>query len=140
MQKASWEQSTGSTKTSRKCEPNWLSTKIRMLFSSYRMDQYADPDGFLSQMGIVLAEFDPQIVAIVTSPLTGIQRKSEFPPTIAKVVEECNRVAAELAAEEIRRREPKRIAERVSHSPIPEGMDYDSMFAKYGRPIGFFEQ
>ncbi len=139
MEKVSWEPSTDLTKTSRKCEPGWLSIKIRMLFGSYRLDQYPDPDGFLAIAGTVLEQYDPQIVAIVTSPLTGIQRKCKFPPTIAELVEECDRVKQELADTERRRHAPKGTPVRASPPPIDPDRTYEAMFKKYGRPIGFFE-
>jgi hypothetical protein len=140
MEKVSWVPSTDSTKASPKCDPGWLSIKLRMLFSSYRIDQYPDPDGFLAQAGIVLGEYDPQIVAIVTSPLTGIQRKLKYPPTIAELVEECDRVRDEIGAEAKRRASPRIVFKPPERRDRPKpGEDYDSMFAKYGRPIGFFE-
>lgn len=125
---------------SRKCEPGWLLIKMQMLFSSYRLDQYPDPKAFMAQIGMVLDQYDPQVVAIVTSPLTGIQRKCKFPPSIAEVVDECNRVRDGLSAEEARRLSPKIVFRPPDRRGGPKpGEDYDSMFAKYGRPIGFFE-
>jgi hypothetical protein len=140
VEKVSWVPSTDSTKTLRKCEPGWLSIKIRMLFSSYRLDQYPDPDGFVAIMGTVLEQYDPQVVAIVTSPLTGIQRKCKFPPSIAEVAEECDRVRDEIDAEARRRASPRIVFKPPERRDRPKpGEDYDSMVAKYGRPIGFFE-
>jgi hypothetical protein len=129
-----------SSTRSTKCEPGWLLTKMQMLFSSYRLDQYPDPKAFMAQMGMVLGQYDAQVVAIVTSPLTGIQRKLKFPPSIAEVVEECDRVKAELAETERRRQEPKPIAIRVEHPKLDPDQSYEAMFKKYGRPIGFFER
>lgn len=133
-------QAVPSSPPSTKCEPAWLADKIKMLFSSYRLDNYPEPKLFLAQVGMVLERYDAMVVAIVTSPLTGIQRKSKFPPSIAELVEECDRISADLIAEKQRRAQPKMVPQRVSHSPIPEGQDYDSMFKQYGRPIGFFEK
>lgn len=125
---------------STRCEPVWLADKIKLLFSSYRLDHYPEPELFMAQVGTVLEKYDAAIVAQVTSPLTGIQRKCKFPPTIAEVVEECDMVAADMARAEELRRAPKVAREPQRRDrPGRPGEDYDSMFAKYGRPIGFFE-
>jgi hypothetical protein len=133
------EPSTGSMKTSRRCEPGWLSTKIRMLFSSYRLDQFPDPEAFMAQIGTVLEQYDPQVVSIATSPLTGIQRKCKFPPSIAEVVEFCDQVRADIAATAARREAKIARPERAARQPIEQERSYEAMFKQYGRPIGFFE-
>ena len=122
-----------------KCEPVWLADKIKLLFSSYRLDSYPDPELFMAQIGTILERYEAPVVAAVTSPLTGIQRKCKFPPTIAELVEECDSVRRDMAEAERRRREPERKGVRVEHRQVMPGEDFDSMFKKYGRPIGFFE-
>jgi hypothetical protein len=123
-----------------KCEPAWLADKLRLLFSAYRIDSYPDPKLFMAQVGMVMEKYDAQVVAIVTSPLTGIQRKCKFPPSIAEVVEECDRVRDEINAEARRRASPRIVFKPPERRDRPKpGEDYDSMVAKYGRPIGFFE-
>jgi hypothetical protein len=128
-----------SSPRSTKCEPAWLADKIKLLFSSYRVDHYPEPELFMAQVGTVLEQYDASVVAMVTSPLTGIQRKCKFPPTIAELVEECNAIRNDMAEASRVRHEPERRAVRVEHPPMRPGEDYDAMFAKYGRPIGFFE-
>lgn len=124
---------------SKKCDPGWLADKMKILFSAYRLDDYPDPKGFMVQMGMVLENYDPQIVAYVTSPLTGIQRKSKFPPSIAEVVSACVDAKIELAEAERRRNEPVRVVEKIVHDPIPPGQGYEEMVAKHGKPVGRFE-
>src|ERR1700676_5014825 len=68
----------------------------RMLFGAYRADQYADPDGFMIQLGMVLEQYSDEIVVYVTDPRTGVQRDSVWPPSIAEVVRACNACHAEL--------------------------------------------
>lgn len=133
-------QAVRSSKQSTKCDPGWLADKIKILFSSYRLDQYPEPKSFLAQVGMVLEQYDAAIVAHVTSPLTGIQRKCKFPPSIAEVVEECERVSIEMA-EAARRRATKVNLNRepIRRDKPKPGEDYDSMFKQYGRPIGRFE-
>jgi hypothetical protein len=60
------------------------------VLSSYRRDDFANPDGFLAQLGLVLEQYDDAVIRWVTSPLTGIQRQCKFPPSIAEVVEACD--------------------------------------------------
>lgn len=60
-----------------------------MLFSAYRKDDYADPDGFLVQLGSVLETYPEWVVKQVTDPRTGIQRTAKFPPSIAEVTSAC---------------------------------------------------
>lgn len=60
-----------------------------MLFASYRAADYADPDGFAVQLAAVLSEFPEEVVRYVTSPMTGIQRRSKWPPTISEVLQAC---------------------------------------------------
>lgn len=128
-----------SSERSPKCEPNWLAEKMAVLFSAYRLDNYPDPKGFMAQAGMVLERYDPQVVAMVTSPLTGIQRKCKFPPTIAELVEECDRVAVELVDTERRRNAPKMARDPVVHRVIEPGQGFDEMVKKHGKPIGRFE-
>ncbi|MDI3563540.1 hypothetical protein [Bradyrhizobium sp. Arg816] len=61
----------------------------KILFSAYRADQYADPEGFMTSLGAVLEQFPAEVIVYVTDPRTGIQRRSKWPPTISEVVEAC---------------------------------------------------
>jgi hypothetical protein len=60
------------------------------VFGSYRRDDFADPDSFLLQLGMVLERYSDDIIREVTSPVTGVQRRSKFPPAIAEMVEACD--------------------------------------------------
>lgn len=71
--------------------------QIQMLFVSYRRADYADPDGFIASLAIVLAQYPEEVVIYVTHPETGIQRTIKFPPTIPEVVEACDNRVAYLA-------------------------------------------
>src|SRR5262245_50014082 len=63
---------------------------IKMIFSAYRKDDYADAKGFVAQLGTILQTYPPSVVEHISSPMTGIQRKSKWPPNIADIVEACN--------------------------------------------------
>jgi hypothetical protein len=66
-----------------------ITKQVKVLFSAYRRDDFADPEGFVAQLGVVLEKYDPAVIVAVTDPRTGLQRKSDFPPSIAKVVAAC---------------------------------------------------
>lgn len=65
-----------------------------MLLAAYRKDDYADPLGFVTQLGVVLEKYPEWVVRYVTEPTTGVQRTSKFPPSIAEVVEACEDIYA----------------------------------------------
>jgi hypothetical protein len=66
------------------------------LLSAYRKDDYADSIGFVRQLGTILEQYSPHVIEAVTSPLTGLQRRYKFPPSIAEVVAACDEEAARL--------------------------------------------
>lgn len=69
----------------------------RILFSSYRRDQYDDPESYMASLGMVFEGYSDEVICYVTSPRTGVQRKVKFPPTISEVVEACDDHTAYLA-------------------------------------------
>ncbi len=74
------------------------------VFSAYRIDQFADPDGFKIQLGAVLEQYPDEVITYVCDPRTGIQRRSKFPPTISEMVEACDEHRAFL--EKLRKQRP----------------------------------
>lgn len=66
-----------------------MAAAIQRLFSAYRRDDFADPEGFVVQLGTVLCDFPEDVVDFITSPRTGIQRRSKWPPTISEIVSAC---------------------------------------------------
>lgn len=68
-----------------------------MLFSAYRRDDFSDPEGFVTQLGVILCDFPEEVVNYVTSPKTGLQRRSKWPPTISEVLEACEQHQEHLA-------------------------------------------
>jgi hypothetical protein len=106
-----------------------------MLFGAYRADQYADPDGFMVQLGMVLEQYSDDIVVYVTDPRTGIQRSIRWPPTIAEVVSACDARNAELQRIE-RYMNWGRNNERQLESPKDNRPTHEELIAKYGRNFG----
>lgn len=72
-----------------------IARAIEVLLSAYRRDDYADSAGFVTQLGAVFEGYSEGVIEHVTSPRTGLQRTCKFPPSVAEVVEACEREAAE---------------------------------------------
>lgn len=71
--------------------------QARMIFSAYRRDDFADPDGFVLQLGMILERYSDEVVIEVSHPLSGIQRRHKGrPPDIAAIVEACDEIAARI--------------------------------------------
>ncbi len=114
----------------------------RRVYGAYRKDDFADPDSFLAQLGMVLERYPDEIIRHVTSPITGIQRRSKFPPTIAEVAEACDNEVARV--ERIQRlgalrtapREPRVTQHRANVFVPPYAPQYADMVerAKTGDP------
>ncbi len=101
----------------------WISSRAQLVFAAYRRDDFADPHGFVAQLGMVLESYPDSVIGHITSPRTGIQRTSKFPPTIAEIVE----AADDRAAHEMRMRKyagiarpPRRPPREVTTDENPE--------------------
>ena len=66
----------------------------RMIFSAYRRDDFADPEGFIAQVGAVLERYDDVVIEAVSNPRNGIQRRSNFPPNVKEIGDACEAEAA----------------------------------------------
>jgi hypothetical protein len=121
-----------------RCDPSWLAGRIQLLFSAYRKDDYNDPQGFVMQLGAILEAFPVEVVEYITSPMTGIQRRLKFPPSLAEIVEACQAEMAHL--EKVRKYSS--MPPPLPRLPKPKysaDQSYEAMTKKYGRPIGVFE-
>ena len=74
-----------------------IAKQARVLFLAYPRSDYDDPDSTLATYVSVLEGYSDVVVEHVTSPKTGIQRRSKFAPRVAELVTECDRAAADLA-------------------------------------------
>ncbi len=74
-----------------------IARQARILFSAYRRDDFADPEAFVLQLGVVLEAYADEVINTVTHPRTGLQRRCKFPPSIAEVVEACDSEAERIA-------------------------------------------
>jgi len=69
---------------------DWITKCAQQILGSYRKDDFADPDSYLTQLAMVLERYDDDVIRAVTSPATGIQRTCKFPPAIAEFIEFIN--------------------------------------------------
>jgi hypothetical protein len=136
-----------------------IAKQIEVLFSAYRRADYADPVGFVAQLGAILEGYPEDVIVYVTSPQTGLQRRLTFPPSIPEVVKACDERVAELH----RQRQAEDWAERKRESdrlkrlaPPPQAVRERPQFATNGnrlisyhelitefdgkRPVGRFEK
>lgn len=77
-----------------------ITRQIKILLSSYRRDDYADPDGFVVQVAALFGRQSRNVIVEVTNPLNtrSIQRKHPtFPPNIGEVAEAIEAEANEQA-------------------------------------------
>ena len=91
-----------------------IGDQIAVLFAAYRKADYADPDGFTTQLAVVLSDYPDEVIMEVTSPRTGVQRTHKWPPSIAETVEAC-----EAAFEPIKRRWEREERERERARALP---------------------
>ena len=61
-----------------------------LIYSAYRPDDFAKPDLFVLQLGMVLEGYSDEVIRQLADPRTGIQRRRKKPPSIADIVEACD--------------------------------------------------
>ena len=110
------------------------------LFSSYRADQYADPEGFKNSLGAVLEGFPDEVIRYVCDPRTGIQRRLKWPPAISEIVEACEehqeflfRARTAKPAVFIRLPEPERPAGYLANIFVPENNRRYPLFVAWAK-------
>ena len=64
------------------------------IFSAYRRDDFANPEVFLVELGVVLEEYPNEVIAHVASPRTGIVRTAKFVPSLAEIITACDEEVA----------------------------------------------
>jgi hypothetical protein len=64
---------------------------------AYPTTDYEEPTGALKSYVSVLEDYSDAIIRFVTSPKTGLQRRSKFAPRLAELVTACDEAAAYIA-------------------------------------------
>jgi hypothetical protein len=74
-----------------------IARQIKILLSSYRRDDYADPEGFVTQVGALMERYPERVIVAATDPLNhrSIQRRHQFPPNFKEVADSLELEAAE---------------------------------------------
>lgn len=87
---------------------------MKRLIGAYRKGEAEDPETYTRSIAIVLSAYPQDVVRRVTDPLTGIQSRTQWLPTVNEVREACeremlpirNRLASEARiAEQFRERD-----------------------------------
>jgi hypothetical protein len=108
----------------------------RILFSAFRSDQFSDPEGYLNSLGLVLEQYPNDVIIHITDPRTGVQRHLKWPPTIAEIVDACDKRMQELARAESFRNWGKKDEPLAIEAPREERPTKEEMKAKYGEDWG----
>lgn len=107
----------------------WILAQAKQVFGSYRKDDFADPDSFLAQLGMILERYSDDIIAKACHPVTGIQRVYRTPPSMAAIAEFCDDESERLARirqmATLRRQEP---------APRPIGQNRANVFVPADSP------
>jgi hypothetical protein len=112
---------------------DWITHQAKVVLAAYRRDDFADAEGFVVQLGVVLERYADAVISEVTSPLTGIQRQCKFPPSIAEVVEFCNEcLRRSNYASEWEKRSRQQVEERarIEREQAREPLEYRKQVAK----------
>lgn len=67
-----------------------ITQAARLIFSAYRKDDFADPETFVFQLGIILGRYPDDVIVQLSDPLIGIQRRRKRAPSLADIVEACD--------------------------------------------------
>lgn len=62
------------------------------IFSAYRADSYGSPEhaeGYKANVKAVLGQYPDEVIMHISDPRTGVQRASDYPPSIARIVTAC---------------------------------------------------
>jgi hypothetical protein len=89
-----------------------ITRQIKVLLSSYRRDDYADPDGFVAQVGVIMERYPERVILAATEPTysRSIQRRYQFPPNIKEVADALEEEAVEQHRLAAAARQPKPIS------------------------------
>lgn len=123
---------------SQNCDRNWLLSRLEMVLSGYRKADYHDPKAFALQVAMNLEKYPAEVIEYVTSPTTGIQTRSQWPPTLAEIVKACQAEQDHLNLLAKYSNSPR--SERLPAPKFSVAESYETMVEKYGRPFGPFEK
>ena len=119
-------------------DENWLIGRIEMILSGYRKADYHNLEAFLTQAAMILRKFPADIIEFVSAPETGIQTRSQWPPSLAEILDACT--AEQNHREKVARYSAMGpIAKRLPPPKFSAQQSFETMTKKHGRPFGPFE-
>jgi len=119
-------------------DENWLLSRIEMILAGYRKADYHNLEAFLTQAAMILRKFPADIIEFVSAPETGIQTRSQWPPSLAEILNAC--VAEQTHREKVARYSSMGpIAKRLPPPKFSVQQSFETMTKKHGRPFGPFE-
>lgn len=97
-----WQKPQETASTKPLCDPTKAKAYTLTLAGAYRSSDVDDPQVFLANTVAVLTGYTEEVASAVCHPRTGIQRRLKWPPSVAELVEACDKEAGELANRERR--------------------------------------
>lgn len=101
----------------------------------YRQSLFPDAEMAARAFVSVLVRYPESIVIAVTEPATGIPSKLKWPPSIAEVVEACDKVMEPILRDYERKMVDHRHREALPPPPAGPKMTMEEMETKLGRPL-----
>lgn len=110
-----------------------------MVFGAYRKDEFADPENFLLQLGMVLERYSDSVIERVSDPRNpdSLQRRCKFPPSIAEAGELVDAESVQQARSAhyrtlpaFEKREPRVVPEPATVLVRPTSPQYLDMLAR----------
>jgi hypothetical protein len=93
--------------------------------ASYRRDEYANPDGFISQMGLMFEGYGDDVITRASDikNAMSIQRVCKFPPNLSEAAAACDAIFADIQHHaDVLKRYGKPLG-RGPHAPPPGAED-----------------
>jgi hypothetical protein len=131
-------------------EESWLIARLEMILSGYRKADYHNLQMFMTQAIMNLMKFPREIIEYVSAPDTGIQTRSQWPPSLAEIVAAC--VAEQAWREKVARYSAmgpvvKRLPPPMHSGALGDGSPgtiytakaFQQAVEKHGRPFGPYE-
>jgi hypothetical protein len=93
--------------------------RATLMFKCFRWDDAADPQTFIDAAASILADYDDDIIELVTDPRTGIPTKQKWPPQPQEVKSACDAIHLPRAA---RQEKEKKIREQLEERAALEAL------------------
>lgn len=74
------------------CLPEIAARRARILIGAYRRTDIDDPEVYFSSVVAVLSRFSEGVVVAVTDPASGLPSMNKWPPALAEIRAECERL------------------------------------------------